>query len=311
MNTNQKTELASGAGVRPGKLTTITAAAMLFLAASSPAQVVLTGTNYTQNFDGIGAGLPVGWSVRTGATASGLGTAAAFNSAQVSWSSTTGQFANHASTVSDYGTNFLGTELLPVSATNRCPAIRQTGSLGDPGAAFVLQVADTIGITDLSLSLDLNLLRSNGYSTTWTVDYAVGNTPSVFTSLAAFSDPGGFGATRLANLSLNADANNQAQNVWIRVVALAAATGSGSRDTLGIDNISLMYSNVNASVPHTPVPLAIQIVGNNAVLTWANSAFKLQAAPSVAGTYTNIPNAVSPHAVPIDQSRRFFRLVNP
>src|SRR6478609_3233090 len=141
MNQKQKTELRPGSGVRPGKLTTITAAAMLFFATSSPGQVVLTGTNYTQNFDGIGAGLPVGWSVRTGASTSNLGTPAAFNVAQVSWSSTTGQFANYASTVSDQGTNFLDTESLPVSATNRCPALRQTGIFGDPGAAFVLQIA--------------------------------------------------------------------------------------------------------------------------------------------------------------------------
>lgn len=308
MNQKQKTELRPGSGVHPGKLKAITAAAMLLLAASSPGQVVLTGTNYTQNFDGIGAGLPVGWSVRTNVTASGLGTAAIFNSAQVSWSSTTGQFANQASTVSDQGTNFLGTESVPVSATNRCPAIRQTGSFGDPGAAFVLQIANTIGITNLSLGLDLNLLRTNGYSTTWSVDYAVGNTPSSFTPLATFNDPGAFGATRLTSLSLNANANDQPENVWIRVVALTASTGSGFRDTLGIDNFSLTYSNVNASVP---VPLGIQIVGNNAVLTWANSTFKLQAGPATAGAFTNIPNAVSPHAVPIDQSRRFFRLVNP
>jgi hypothetical protein len=307
MNTNQKTELASGSGVRPGKLTTITAAAMLFLAASSPAQVVLTGTNYTQNFNDIGAGLPVGWSVRTNVTASGLGTAATFNSTPVSWSSTTGQFANHVSTVSDHGTNFLGTESLPVSATNRCPAIRQTGSFGDPGAAFILQIADTLGIANLVLSLHLNMLGVQARSTTWSIEYAVGNTPSSFTSLATFNDPGVFGATPLASLSLNADANDQSENVWIRIVALGASSGSNSRDTFGIDNFSLTYSNVNASAP---VPLGIQIVGNTAVLTWSNAAFKLQAGPVMTAAFTNVPNAVSPHAVPIDQSRRFFRLVN-
>src|SRR5688572_20253845 len=102
MNQKQKTELRPGSGVRPGKLKVITAGAILFLAASSPGQVVLTGTNYTQNFDGIGAGLPAGWSVRTNATASDLGTTATFNGAQVSWSTTTGQFANYAAAVGDF-----------------------------------------------------------------------------------------------------------------------------------------------------------------------------------------------------------------
>ena len=252
MNQKHKTELRPGPGVHPGKLTSIITAALLLFAASSPAQVVLIGTNYSQNFNDIGAGLPAGWTVRTGASASSLGTAATLNTTPVNWTSTTGQFANHASTVSDYGTNFLGAETLPVSATNRCPAVRQTGSFGNPGAAFVLQIADTVGISNIILRLDLNMLSVQGYSTTWTIDYAVGNTPSAFTPLATYSDPGVFGATSLANLSLNSDADNQAQNVWIRVVALAAATGSGSRDTFGIDNVSLSYSNVNASVPATP-----------------------------------------------------------
>src|SRR6478609_11083904 len=104
MNQKQKTELRPGSGVRPGKLTTITAAAMLFFAASSPGQVILTGTNYTQNFNDIGAGLPVGWSVRTNATASGLGTAATFTGATKTWGDSGGNFGNSAAT-SGSGTN--------------------------------------------------------------------------------------------------------------------------------------------------------------------------------------------------------------
>jgi hypothetical protein len=310
MNQKQKTELRPGSGVRPGKLTTITAAAMIFLATSSLGQVVLTGTNYTQSFNDIGAGLPAGWSVRTNATTGGLGTAATFNGTPVSWGSTAGQFANYAAAVSDFGTNFLGSESAGVqSATaNRCLAVRQVGAFGDPGAAFVVQIANTIGITNLLLSLQASLLDVEERSTIWTVDYAVGNPPSSFTPLATFNDPGAFGATPLAGLSLNADADDQSENVWIRIVALGASSGSNSRDTLGIDNFSLTYSNVNAAAA---VPLGIQIVGNNAVLTWSNSDFKLQAGPAPAGVFTNVPNAVSPQAVPIDQSRRFFRLVNP
>jgi hypothetical protein len=35
---------------------------------------------------------------------------------------------------------------------------------------------------------------------------------------------------------LGTDADNQTNNVWIRVVALSAAIGGGSRETFGIDN---------------------------------------------------------------------------
>jgi hypothetical protein len=253
MNQKQKTELRPGSGVRPGKLKSIIAATLLLLATSSPAQVVLTGTNYSQNFNGIGAGLPPGWTVRTNASATSLGTTVTFTGATKTWVDTGGNFGNCAS-VSGYGTNFLGTESPAIqnAGTNRCPGIRQTAAFGNPGGAFVLQIADTIGISNIVLGLDLNMLSVQGYSTTWTIDYGVGNTPTSFTPLATYSDPGAFGATSLANLSLNADANDQAQNIWIRVVALSAATGSGSRDTFGIDNVSLAYSNVNASVPATP-----------------------------------------------------------
>lgn len=217
------------------------------------AQVVLTGTNYAQHFDSVGAGLQAGWSVRTGASASSLGVVASFTGATKTWADTGGNFGNSAS-VTGYGTNFIGAETTATqnAGTNRCLSVRQTGSFGDPGAAFVLQIADTIGITNLILGLDLNMLGVQTRSTTWTVDYAVGNSPNSFTVLATFTDPGAFGATTLANLSLNADADDQAQNVWIRVVALTVASGTGTRDTFGIDNISLTFSNVNAAVPATP-----------------------------------------------------------
>lgn len=226
---------------------------LLFAMAGGRAQVVLTGTRYTQNFDGIGAGLPIGWTVRTGASGSSLGTGASFTGATKTWADTGGNFGNCAS-VSGYGTNFTGGEVSATqnAGTNRCPAVRQGGSFGDPGAAFILQIANTSGITNLVLSLDLNMLSVQTRATTWTVDYAVGNTPGSFTPLATYADPGAFGVTPLVGLSLNADANNQPENVWIRVVALTASTGTGSRDTFGIDNISLTYSNVNASVPATP-----------------------------------------------------------
>lgn len=246
---------------------------LLSLTFHATAQLVLTGTNYSQNFNAIGGGLPTGWTVRTGASAGGLGTVATLQTAATSWSSGTGQFANYASTVSDQSTNFLGGESIAAqaAATNRCLGVRQGGTFGgDPGAAFILQIADTVGISNLVLRLDMNLLSLQGRSTTWTVDYAVGNTPTAFTSLATYSDPGVFGSTTLANLTLGSDAENQAQNVWIRVVALTASTGSNSRDTFGIDNVSLTYSNVNASVPPTaPAITADPVSRTNAVLTAA------------------------------------------
>jgi hypothetical protein len=210
------------------------------------AQVTLSGTNYTQNFNTLGSGLPPGWSVRTNATATSLGTAAAFNPAAVSWNTATGQFANGASTTNNLGAAAGSTDSAAVQSefTNRCLLLRQQVSspcFGNPGGAFVFQITNTTGFSNLTFSVDLNLLSAQTRSTTWTIDYAVGAAPTAFTGLGTFSDPGIFGSTT-QTYSLGADANDQTNNVWIRIVALAAATGtSGSCDTFGLDNFILNY----------------------------------------------------------------------
>jgi hypothetical protein len=60
-----------------------------------------------------------------------------------------------------------------------------------------------------------------------------------------------------------------------------------------------------------PIPLNITAAGSDVTLTWANSAFSLQAAPSVTGTYTNVPGATSPYTIPASGAARYFRLVWP
>ena len=64
---------------------------------STYAQVTLGTSPYTENFDGIGTALPTGWTVRTGATASALGTSQSLTIATTAWNSTTGNFHNSAS----------------------------------------------------------------------------------------------------------------------------------------------------------------------------------------------------------------------
>ena len=64
-----------------------------------------------------------------------------------------------------------------------------------------------------------------------------------------------------------------------------------------------------ASAP-VPIPLNIQLIDSAVVLRWNDlaSAFSLQAAPAVAGVYTNVPGAVSPFTNAIARSQEFFRL---
>jgi hypothetical protein len=124
--------------------------------------------NYTQTFDQIGAGLPVGWSVRTNASAVSLGTAAPFNTAMVSWGTQTGQFGNGAGSTNNALAAATGNESSTQQSafTNRGPCLRKTAAFGDPGAAFVFQIASTLGFSNLVFSVDLNLLSAQARSTT-------------------------------------------------------------------------------------------------------------------------------------------------
>jgi hypothetical protein len=228
--------------------TTLRFAALIFGSAlflqTCPAQLALTGTNYLQNFDGLDAGLPSGWMVCTNAHATNAGTATIFVAAHTSWGTQTGQFQNSAAT-DNAGTNLLGGENsnLQGTYTNRALAVRQTAGFGDPGAAFVCNITNTLGRANFQLSLDFLMLYVQSRSTEWTLDYAVGDNPTNFIPLATYADPGVFGATH-TNISFGTALDNQSSNVWIRIAALSACTGSGSRDTFGVDNFSLSWSNV-------------------------------------------------------------------
>ena len=202
------------------------------------AQVVLSDTSYTQTFDSLASGLPTGWRVATGATATSLGTAGTTAPAVGGWSDTTGAFKNFAS-ADDTSLTSSSSTSAQAASTNRALGIRQASSL-DAGVAFEFNFSSS-NLTISSLSLDLLMLSVQARSTTWTIDYGIGSSPTTFTSLGTYSDPGVFGATTLTintGLSLLSDQSS----VWIRVVALTASTGSGSRDSFGIDNFTLNYS---------------------------------------------------------------------
>ena len=280
---------------------------VMVVTTNASAQVALTGNSYVQTFDDLSQGLPPGWSARTNATVSFLGNEVSFTTNNTSWSNTGGQFANYASTVSNYGTNFVGTgESASVqgACTNRCPGVRQTGSFGDPGAAFVFQLQNTLGYANLQLTVDLNMLSVQTRSNLWVIDYGLGGNPSSFTPVWTNADPGVFGTTS-RTVSLGTALDNQSQNVWIRIVTLDASAGTGSRDTFGIDNFRLTFESTGAA---SPIPLNIQLIGTNAVLTWNNAAFALQAASQATGVYANVSGANSPYTNPVAGNQMYFRL---
>jgi hypothetical protein len=56
------------------------------------------------------------------------------------------------------------------------------------------------------------------------------------------------------------------------------------------------------------IPLQVEKVGDEVVLSWTNAEFGLQSASSVSSTFTNVPGATSPHTNSITGSQQFFRL---
>jgi hypothetical protein len=268
-------------------LKAMTLSTAILAAFGAHAQLILTVTNYCQNFDGLGGGLPKGWMVCTNAHATNVGTATTFITSSTSWGSQTGQFQNSASTCNG-GTNLLGTEISGVQSgfTNRAPAIRQTGSFGDPGAAFVLNLTNTLGMANFQLTVDFLMLSVQTRSNVWTVDYGIGGTPVNFTPLAAYTNSRVFGAMR-TKLSFGAALDNKNANVWIRFVALGGSSGTGTRDTFGLDNFSLSWTNLLQPVITTfslEGGVKIDFTGNGGDIP---SSFLLVGSSEVGGAYAD------------------------
>ena len=213
----------------------------LALTGAAQAQLTLTGTNYVQNFDSVASGLPSGWSVRTNATSSTRGTAVTFATTAAAWNSTTGSFRNSSSAT---GSTSADASTVQSANTNRAIAMRQTGSYGDPGAAFELEIGNTTGKNGFSLQIKHQMLDVQTRSTAWSVQHSTNGTS--WTTAGTFSDPGAWGSTN-ATYNFGAALDNVSTPVYIRIVALSGSTSTGSRDTYGIDDFTLAWSG-------TPTP---------------------------------------------------------
>ncbi len=249
--------------------------AFFFYAQSSFGQVALTSSgSYVETFDGITAGLPTGWSSFTGATATSQGNSVALTTAATSWNNPSGAFKNFAS--GDIGA--AGTQ---ASATDRALGLRQTGAFGDPGAAFAVQLANTVGYQGFNLTFKLQSLDPTavGRQTTWRVDYGFGATPTVYTAIATSPTPltttYGVFANQSVTVNFGNVLDNQSGPVWIRIVTLAATTGSSSRASTGVDDFTLTYSNASTTDP--------TLFGNPATLS---GFLTQQSIPSAPKTYT-------------------------
>ncbi len=276
--------------------------AALLLAPALSAQIVLSGTSYTQNFNGLGAGMPTGITCRSPITATDNGFSITPTLTPSPWSSATGGWYNYASATGMTGTESSTTQN---AAINRSIGIRQSGTYGEPPNStpcFLFTISSTPGFVGFAMSLDLMLLSHQPRSTTWTIQYRIG-TSGAFTNIGTYNDPGVFGTTPFA-FNFGSALDNVNGTVEIRVAALTPSTGSGTRDSFGIDNFSLTWS-VAATPPPTITnvtpntgPAAggtnVTITGTN--LTGASVTFGVTPATNVVATATQVTCTTPAHA---------------
>lgn len=219
---------------------------LLLVAGFGQAQVLLTGTQYTQNFDTLGnaigsVNLPTGWSwTNDTATASALGTLLT-SVTRNNWSTTTGGAWNFASTA---GLTSASNNAAQDASTNRAFGYRQTNTQ-DPSASFNFNFNST-GFELTSLSFDFLTLDISSRTTTWLLQVSVNGTTWVdlATSPAAITDAATWGSVTFSASSIPSLVDNVASG-YIRLAALTTSSGGGgSRDAIAIDNFQLNYTAV-------------------------------------------------------------------
>ena len=216
---------------------------------------ILLGTSpLTLTFDAIGtSGLPAGVYIKQDATSAELGNeGTVFNgnfNTPTAWNQTSLGFKNFASATGLIATS---TSTAQNASTNRALGVRQTGTAstgGDPGAAFAFKLENTTGKSNLQLEFRLQSLDGTGAlgrTTTWRVDYGIGADPALFTTVttnpAGLTTSFGVFSNTLVTASFGSALNNINQPVWIRIVALAPTSGSGSRASTGIDDVKFSWN---------------------------------------------------------------------
>jgi len=200
----------------------------------------------TINFDNIINGLPTGVFVSSNATSTALGSPGAYTPAKALWAGTSAGFKNFASAT---GLTASATSVEQDAATNRALGVRQTGTAdigGDPGASFMFLLDNFTGKSNLKLDFMLQSLdNTSSRTTTWAVEYGLGDTPPSFTMVAAtgtLTTGNSSFSNNAISVSFPASLNNQSGKIWIRIITKTATTGSGSRTSTAIDDVKFSWN---------------------------------------------------------------------
>jgi hypothetical protein len=210
--------------------------------------IILQGASVVFDFNDISKAIPEGVTIRTNATNKALGNKITFNTAKAQWGNSTGNFKNYASAT---GLNKSSDATVQDASNDRALGIRQVGTSttfpdSDPGAAFVFEIANTTGKTNLELAFKLQSLDiTSGRITAWTIDYGIGETPASFIPVTTITGSMVTGNLIFSDNNIVAklpDAlNNLSSKIWIRIATLSATTGSGSRPSSAIDDVKFSW----------------------------------------------------------------------
>lgn len=224
------------------------AAIICSFATAARGQITLSGSLYVQDFNSLASGLPSGWSVSTGATANSLGTTASFTSAATPWNAATAgtEFRNIASFNLAAGASTSAQH----SSVDRALGWRPLTAAGRNGAV-TLAIANTTGFTNFGLNFSVFTGNNVASDQSYVVEYRVGEVGS-FVQLGNPYTTGAplsiahyyFGAPDLSAF------NDQSEPLYLRFRGVATG-GSGSLDTLGIDNVQLSFSASAIPEPST------------------------------------------------------------
>ncbi len=236
------------------------AAVLAVFTADAQTPFILGGTSYSQTFDAIGSGLPLGWRVDSLAKKSGgLGNNAQnrFVSSPDSWNSSSRGFKNIASADGLVATSNSSDQS---ASTDRALGIRQAGASGwdkaDSLVAVNFAIANTTGLTGFNLNFKWQVLTpqtgTRRYNT-WIVQYGIGTTPTNFTTVATTPAVIKADSNVFSNVTFTANfgtaLNNISQPVWIRIIAEDTTKGSGSRPSIGLDDFNLTWSGAAVGNP--------------------------------------------------------------
>ncbi len=259
---------------------------MVVLSLAANAQYSLSGfAPYTQNFDAIGAGLPTGWNVYSGASMTFGGTLETFSGSTSYgiYNDTTcatsavvgGGFKNYASANAvTAGTSCT----LQQSETNRAMGVRQVSPSNathpnlDSGASFQFQIANTGGISALGCTFKLQSLdTSSPRVTTWRLQYkigAAGTWTGVTPTSGTMTTGGHVFSNNTITASFGSALDNLSSNVYFRIVTIDFSSGTGNRPSTAIDDFNLTWTGkagINDVASQGTLPLSVTNASTSAI----------------------------------------------